>query len=142
MRTIYSFIVDSPPIFAYQGHILSLSIIKFAQANPHDIYVHFSKYVTPKVLKIFEDIGVNILIFEPFGDRKYCNKLVQIPALSHLEFGKLVLLDTDAVFVGDVCADTVDDAISGKIVDAYNPSLECLNAIFDLNTHHFNHFPT
>lgn len=130
-RTVYSFIIDGAPIFAYQGYILAKSIIAHCHANPGDIYIHFSSGVSEDVRAIFRDIGVNILCFEPFGDRKYCNKIVQLPALAKLDFGKLILLDTDTIVVEDLASQFDDSAILGKIVDCCNPSIQCLEAIFD-----------
>ena len=129
-RIIYSFIVDSAPIFAYQGHILACSVIEICNANPSDIYVHCSGEVHDNIRKIFIDLGVNVLNFEPFGDRKYCNKLVQLPALEKLDFDIVVLLDTDTIFIEDMSDAFSNDVIYGKVVDASNPSLECLASIF------------
>ncbi|MFN8958598.1 MAG: hypothetical protein ACK5XI_10750, partial [Hyphomonadaceae bacterium] len=129
-KIIYSFIVDSAPIFAYQGHILASSIIETCSANPGEIYVHCSAGVDEYIRNIFLNLGVNVLDFEPFGDQKYCNKLVQIPALANVEFDILVLLDTDTIFVEDMSKEFSAEAVSGKIVDAYNPSLKCLSSIF------------
>ncbi len=129
-KIIYSFIVDSAPIFAYQGHILASSIIETCRANPSDIYIHCSAGVNEYIREIFLSLGINVIDFEPFGDGKYCNKLVQIPALANVDFDILVLLDTDTVFVEDMSKEFSTDAVSGKIVDAYNPSLECLTSIF------------
>ena len=130
-KIIYSFIIDTAQIFAYQGYALAMSIIEYCNADPCDIYIHIPNSLNENTKNIFKNIGINILYFEPFGDRKYCNKLVQIPALENMKFDILILLDTDTIFVDDISRELSAGLISGKIIDAYNPSLECLGAIFE-----------
>ena len=128
---IFSFVVDAHPKFQYQAFMLAKSIVTHFGAKPKDIYIHFSEMIGDEIISIFRTCGYSILKFTPFGDGKYCNKLVQLEALSKIEYDKVLLLDTDTIILGNFENLLPNDKVAGKIVDLANPSLECLNNVFD-----------
>lgn len=127
--TIFSFIVDDDPSFAYQGWHLAQSLIKHHGGEFEAIHVHFTPTVKPENKLIFADLGCRVHEIEPFGDGKYCNKIAQLENLKPCEFDRAVLLDTDMIAVADFRDMLATDAIQAKIVDLANPSISVLKEI-------------
>lgn len=131
-RIIYSFIVDRGATFSYQAWHLAHSLVKCCDAEPGDIHVQFTPGSDASVLELFQRHGFSTHTLIPFGDKKYCNKIVQFENLPLSSADTIVLLDTDTIAVGDLRQWISDRAICGKIVDLANPPIECLRELADL----------
>lgn len=128
-RTIFSFVVDAHPKFAYQGYHLAMSLLEHCGASPQDIHVQITPEVGERTRKLFANLGFRLHEIQPFGDGRYCNKCVQLQSLTDLEFDQVILLDTDTIFVADPRPMLARGVVQGKVVDAENPSLHALEEI-------------
>ena len=126
---IYSFIVDAGARFPYQAWHLAHSLIRHCGANLRDIHVQFTPEVDARTKAIFTDAGFITHAIERFGDGQYCNKLNQIDGLTPYPFDVAILLDTDTIAVSDLRPWISTQEITGKIVDAENPSLSVLREV-------------
>jgi hypothetical protein len=127
---LYSFVVDEHPKFAYQGWHLARSLLRHCGAEPRDIFVQATGPVPERVRQLFAAEGYSVRHLEYFGDRRYCNKLSQIPTILDEDFDRIVLLDTDMIAVADVRPFLSGSAVQAKIVDGPNPSMAALTTIF------------
>lgn len=123
-RTIFSFIVDDDPIFAYEGWHLARSLIAHCGGDPSTIVVQCTPEVSTGQRKIFSNLGCRVQQVARFGDGRHCNKINQINNLD--DFDCAVLLDTDTIAVGDLRPFLNYRSIQGKVVDAPNPPLAIL----------------
>ena len=128
---IYSFIIDEHPKYAYQGWLLAKSLQLHCEARAADIHIQVTPNVPTWVTNKFATAGYCVHQLERFGDGKYCNKASQLPNLSELSFDRIVLLDTDAIAVGDLRPFLGGDAVQAKIVDLPIPSLAVLNELYE-----------
>jgi len=128
-----SFLVDNLPLHYYQAEQLLHSLEKNTSVKKENIIVH----CTDRVDKVFidylieEKISYKIVI--PYLDGTYCNKLTQLDSFTNKEKYNLdgvLLLDTDMFFLSDPLIPDVN-AISGKVVDAPNPTISTLTRIYD-----------
>ncbi len=126
--TIYSFVVDAEPRFAYEGFQLARSLVRQG-APARAIHAQCTAGVPRGVREIFGELGCTVHELTPFGDGRYCNKLAQLENLAPAAFACAVLLDTDMIALGDVRAFLSRDAVCAKIVDLPNPPCETLDAI-------------
>ncbi len=124
--TIFSFVVDDDPRFAFEGWHLARSLIAHCGGDPASIHVHFLPRVGASRRRLFKELGCNVHSLAPFGDGRHCNKIGQLQALDSLDFERVVLLDTDMIATTDVRPFLGGAAIEGKIVDLANPSLTIL----------------
>ena len=127
--TIFSYIVDDDPAFLYAGWHLARSLIEHCGGAPSTIVVQCTPEVPEHWRVIFRDLGCRVRQIARFGDGRYCNKLNQLDNLQSFDFGRAVLLDTDAIAVSDLRSFLSDTSICGKIVDAANPPLATLEKI-------------
>lgn len=88
INTHYSCVVDNDPKFLLQTHIFIHSLLSL-DVKPEAIFINFV-FDDAKVIKAFADKGANVSIYNKFGDKKYCNKLVQ--------FSNKDLLNCDYIF--------------------------------------------
>jgi hypothetical protein len=128
-QTIYSFILDADPDFTYQGWHLARSLLDRCEARPSQVHVHCTSEVSAWRRELFLAQGYNVHALERVGEGKYCNKIAQTPSLKDIEFGKVVLLDTDTIAIADLRPFLPNGAIGAKIVDATNPPIEVLKEI-------------
>lgn len=128
-RTIFSFVVDSAPRFAYQGYHLARSLIAHCGTSPHNIHVQFTREVPEWARNSFGDLGCVLHEIERFGDGKYCNKIAQLDNLLNDNYSRLVLLDTDMIAVSDVRPHICGRHLQAKVVDMSNPSIGALEEI-------------
>lgn len=130
IKVHYSCVVDNDPKFLLQAHIFVHSLLALGvEAKSIFINLVFKDALQEKR---FSDIGVNVSTYNKFGDRKYCNKLVQFENKALLDCDYIFLCDCDIGFVKSVqrLAEENFDKIIGKAVDAANPPLAMLQSIF------------
>lgn len=129
-KIFYSCVIDDHAKFYLQGYYFILSLVKIAKVSGSRIYVH----LTAKNLE-FENLiskfGVKIVYVQPWGDKKYCNKLAQLDTPALLKADYIFLCDADICIVDDLAKLVPLDKVSGKIVDFDNPSLDKLEQIYD-----------
>jgi hypothetical protein len=128
-RTIFSFIVDADPKFAYQGYHLVRSLLEHSAEQASDIHVQFTPEVPQETRDIFSRVGCTLHQIERFGDGRYCNKVAQLSNLHAIGFDIAVLLDTDMIVLADVRPFLSRTKLVGKVVDLANPPLSTLEEI-------------
>ena len=129
IRPIFSFVVDGPPKFTYQGYHLARSIIEHCCDSPSQVHVQFTPEVDRDSLRIFLELGCTIHEIERFGDGRYCNKLSQLPNLQDFECDTVVLLDTDMIVLDDLRPHLSNTVFMAKIVDLANPPIAVLDEL-------------
>ncbi len=127
--TIFSFVVDHDPRFAYEAWHLARSLIEHCGGDPASIHVQCVPEAYAGQRRVFEGLGCRVQRVSRFGDGRYCNKINQLENLQALDFDRVVLLDTDMIAVADPRPFLGGPAIQGKIVDAANPPLSTLAEI-------------
>jgi 2-polyprenyl-3-methyl-5-hydroxy-6-metoxy-1,4-benzoquinol methylase len=131
-RVFYSCVVDNHPKFYWQGYIFINSLIKIANVAGERIFIH----LTAKNIQ-FEDFlkkhNVNIKYIEPWGDKKYCNKLQQLETKELQNADYVFFCDADIAITEDLVylVKKYKNKILGKIVDFDNPNIDVLKTIFD-----------
>jgi len=76
--------------------------------------------------------GVNVEITEPYGDKTYCNKIMQLSNEKLKDSDVLMLMDTDMIMLENF-EDKLDyDYISSKIVYAPNPETSVIDELFEM----------
>ena len=128
-RIVYSFILDAPPVFTYQGWHLARSIVEKCGAIASQVHIHCTAEVEDWRKELFAAQGYNIYALDRVGDGMYCNKIGQLPNMTNVDFDTLVLLDTDTILVSDLRPLLPFGVVAGKIVDGANPSIEILEQI-------------
>jgi 2-polyprenyl-3-methyl-5-hydroxy-6-metoxy-1,4-benzoquinol methylase len=132
-KVFYSCVIDDHPKFYWQGYIFVNALQKIAKVRGNRIFIHLIKQNIA-----FENFlkagGVNIKYIKPWGDKKYCNKLQQLETKELQKADYVFFCDADIAIVEDLSnlAKKHRNKIIGKIVDAPNPELERLKAIYDL----------
>jgi len=136
MKINYSCVVDNHDKFKKQGWIWLNSLIELGGINPAHIWVHCISGVNSEYIRKCEDIGVNVEIIEPFGDKKYCNKIPQMSNAKLKDADIVILMDTDMVmlenFERKVKGSDYIDCICGKIVDLSNPPIHVIDEVYKL----------
>lgn len=132
-KVYYSCVIDDNPKFYWQGCIFINILTKLAKVDGSRIFVH----LTQKNIQFgnfLKENGVNIKYIEPWGDKKYCNKLQQLETKELQQADYVFFCDADIAIVEDLSklAEQYPDKILGKIVDFDNPSIEKLKQIYDL----------
>jgi hypothetical protein len=128
-RTIFSFIVDEDPKFAYEGYHLARSLLLHCCDDPADVHVQFTPEVKTATRNLFLDLGCSEHEIQRFGDGRHCNKVGQLANLQTYQFEKVVLLDTDTIALADFRPHLNDKALMAKVVDLPNPSVTTLETI-------------
>ena len=131
LSTHYSCVVDDDPKFLLQTHIFIHSLLSLG-VKPKAIFINFV-FDDEEVINAFADKGVNVSVYNKFGDKKYCNKLVQFSNKSLLNCDYIFLCDCDIGFVKplDALVKSAPNHIIGKVVDAANPPLSLLQSVFE-----------
>jgi hypothetical protein len=101
-RTIFSFVMDHDPRFAYEAWHLARSLIEHCGGDPSSIHVQCLPEVNARRRSLFGEFGCHVHEIARFGDGRYCNKLNQLENLRELDFDRVVLLDTDMVATSDL----------------------------------------
>lgn len=128
-RTIFSFVMDHDPRFAYEAWHLARSLIAHCGGDPSSIHVQCLPEVNARRWRLFGEFGCHIHEITRFGDGRYCNKLNQLENLRELDFDRVILLDTDMIATSDLRPFLGGVAIQAKIVDRASPPLAALGAI-------------
>ena len=128
----YSCVVDASAVFYFQTWGMIHSLMKRANVNPAQIFVHYTEAVDPSFIEELSTLGVKVMPIHRFGDGKYCNKIVQLetPALKTAD--GVFFLDTDLIILEELWQLYTPEMISGKVVDLANPDLSTLKHIFAL----------
>jgi hypothetical protein len=101
-RTIFSFVMDHDPRFAYEAWHLARSLIEHCGGDPSSIHVQCLPEVNARRRRLFGEFGCHLHEIARFGDGRYCNKLNQLENLRELAFDRVVLLDTDMIATSDL----------------------------------------
>lgn len=128
-ETIFSFVVDDDPRFAYEGWHLARSLVEHCGGEPSAVHVQCTAGVSEVHRAMFRDQGYVVHQIERFGDGRYCNKIAQLANLAAVAYERVVLLDTDTIAVADLRPFLTDVAVMGKIVDVERPPLATLSEI-------------
>ena len=129
MSPLFSFIIDSGPLYTYQGYHLAHSLMTHAAAQPADIHVHFTPRADANAQNVFRDLGCSTHSLQPFGDSRFCNKIAQLDNLLETQSDRIVLLDTDMIAVGDFTPFLAAETLLAKTVDLGNPAIDTLRRI-------------
>lgn len=148
-RVLYSCVVDDDPKYYLQGYYFVLALVHLAKVSGRRIFIHMTAR-NANFERIISEYNVNIVYVEPWGDKKYCNKLSQLDTPALLKADYVFLCDADICIVEDIALLMPMDRVSGKTVDTANPSLERLNKIYeflnvsipDITTDTLNEMPT
>lgn len=131
-KIFYSCVVDDHPKFYWQGYIFVNSLLHLAKVSGDRIFIHLTKQ-NIQFENFLKANKVNIKYIEPWGDKKYCNKLQQLET-KELQYADFVwFCDADIAIVEDLSKifEENQDNILGKIVDFPNPNIEKLKSIYD-----------
>ncbi|CAB3768118.1 sulfotransferase family protein [Paraburkholderia solisilvae] len=127
--TLYSFVVDTQPRFAYEGYHLARSLIEHGCEQASDINVQFTPEVDASTRALFRELGCTLHDIERFGDGRHCNKIAQLANLHPFDFDHVVLLDTDMIALADPRPNLDEHALVGKVTDLAHPPLPVLEEI-------------
>ena len=132
-KVLYSCVIDDHPKFYWQGYIFVTVLQKMAKVSGNRIFIHLIKQ-NIQFENFLKARGVNIKYINPWGDKKFCNKLQQLETKELQKADYVFFCDADIAIVEDLAnlAKKNQNKILGKIVDGPNPKLEKLKAIYDL----------
>lgn len=102
MKVIFSFVIDTGPLFVFGGWHLARSLIEHCAADPGAIHVQCTCDVAESDKQLFRDQGYQVHDIARFGDGRFCNKLGQIDNLLAVDCDCVVLLDTDMIATADL----------------------------------------
>ena len=132
-KIFYSCVVDDNPKFYWQGYVFVNVLLHHAKVRGERIFIHLTN---PNIQfeSFLKENGVNIKYIEPWGDKKYCNKLQQLETKELQKADFVWFCDADIAITEDLVAITKEykDKVLGKIVDFPNPEIEKLKKIYDL----------
>ena len=132
MHINYSCLVDNKERFLNQGWLWLGSLIHFGKIDPKNIYVHCIEGTEPQYIEKCARTGANVSVVEPFGDKKFCNKIAQLSNEKLMDCDAVVLMDTDMIMLGNF-EHTIDcDRIGGKVVYMKNPETPVIDSVFSL----------
>ena len=132
MRIKYSCVADNRDIFKTQGWLWLNSLIYFGKINPTDIFIHCIRGIDGDYIKKCAGTGVNVVIAEPYGDKKYCNKIAQLSNKNLKDSDVIILMDTDMIMLENFENTINYDYINAKIVDMPNPETDIIDEVFEL----------
>jgi hypothetical protein len=72
-RTIFSFVMDHDPRFAYEAWHLARSLIAHCGGDPSSIHVQCLPEVNARRRSLFGEFGCHVHEIARFGDGRYCN---------------------------------------------------------------------
>jgi hypothetical protein len=133
-RGLYACVVDTDPRFHFDALRWYASLTRIAGVAARDLVVHVVDGTTSDVLEWLELQGVSIRPVGLFDARaRYCNKISGALALAARGVsGIAVLTDADTAICEDLRALRLAPAsIAMKVVDAENPRLPVLKAVFE-----------
>lgn len=133
MKINYSCVIDAKERYLQQGWLWVNSLLQMGKINPSNIWVHFVAGVDETYIDKFRNTGVNIAVIEPYGDKKYCNKIAQMQNEGLKDSDVIILMDIDMIMLENFENDIDCDYISSKIVNETNPQIEIINELFALS---------
>ncbi|HXP86013.1 MAG TPA: class I SAM-dependent methyltransferase [Bryobacteraceae bacterium] len=128
-KTIFSFVIDAHPKYAYQGLHLAHSLTQHCGGDPGSIHVQVLPEVAAGTRALFAELGCQVHEIDRFGDRRHCNKAAQVETLCNIDFDRAILLDTDTIVLADIRPLIPTDRFAAKVVDYPNPSMGALEEI-------------
>lgn len=131
-KVFYSCVVDDHAKCYWHGYIFVNSLIRLAGVDGSSVFVHLTK--NNEQFENFLNFNkVNIKHIEPWGDKKYCNKLQQLQTTEFRKADYVFFCDADISIVEDLAPLVKGNKgkILGKVVDFDNPPLSVLRKIFD-----------
>ncbi|MCL2815486.1 MAG: hypothetical protein FWD23_12870 [Oscillospiraceae bacterium] len=132
MRINYSCVVENKEFYQKQGWLWLNSLICFGKIDPKSIYVHCIEGTTRNYMEKCAGTGVNVSVIQPFGDKKYCNKIPQMSNEKLRDSDAVIVMDTDMVMLENF-EHTIDyNHISGKIIYMKNPETQVIDSLFEL----------
>jgi hypothetical protein len=132
-RGVYACVVDVDPRFHLDAVRWYASLTRIAGVDPADLIVHAVEGADSAALTWLEAQGVSIRPVELFDPRaRYCNKISGALSLAAAGVeGMAVLTDADVAICEDLRSLRVAPAaLAIKLVDAENPPLPVLKAVF------------
>jgi hypothetical protein len=75
-RTIFSFVMDHDPRFAYEAWHLARSLIEHCGGDPSSIHVQCLPEVNARRRSLFGEFGCHVHEIARFGDGRYCNSSI------------------------------------------------------------------
>jgi len=130
-KVFYSCVIDNDPKFYRQGYVFIISLIKIANISGDRIFVHMTAK-NDEFERFLYKHKVNIKYIEPWGDKKYCNKLQQLETEELKKADFVFFCDADIAITQDLVHLIKDkNTVLGKLVDFDNPDVETLKYIYD-----------
>ena len=129
-----SMVVDWLDAHPYQAELLLTTFDEMAGAPRNRVVVQCTDRVPSEVLEEFRRRGHVVVVIEPYLDRTYCNKIVQLdhfltPEGFDVGTEGVLLLDLDIAVLERL--DIPDpNVVQGKIVDGPNPPLADIQVAF------------
>ncbi|MDE0053193.1 MAG: hypothetical protein OXT64_02925 [Gammaproteobacteria bacterium] len=128
----YSMVLDNVPAHPYQVENLLRTLETLGAVPREAVVVQCTDRVPESVKSGLAENGYTVVVIEPYLDRKYCNKIVQLDHFASREEDGcqgLFLFDSDTVVIAPL--DVPDPGrVWGKIVDFCNPPLSTLEKLF------------
>ena len=96
----YSMVLDDVPAHPYQVENLLLTLETLGAAPRESLVVQCTQRVSESVRSRLTENGYTVVVIEPYLDRKYCNKIVQLDHFANRERDGcegLFLFDSDTV---------------------------------------------
>ena len=100
-KVYYSCVIDDNPKFYWQGYIFVNSLIKLAKVSGDRIFVHMIEENT-QFENFLKENDVNVKHIEPWGDKKYCNKLQQLETKELQKADYVFFCDADIAITEDL----------------------------------------
>ncbi|MEB3317266.1 MAG: hypothetical protein VKO39_03905 [Cyanobacteriota bacterium] len=116
MGHVFSCVVDSQPIYYFQAWNLIHSLIGKADVKAEQIIVNFTPNVDPDLIREIKQLNCHVRFIEPFGDKKYCNKIAQLDQDIFHECDGVFLLDLDMIVLANIDHLYHPNMICGKVV--------------------------
>jgi len=133
MKINYSCVIDNKERYLQQGWFWLNSLIQLGKINPSNIWIHFIKDIDDAYIKKYADAGINIEFIEPFGDKKYCNKIMQMRNEKLKDSDVIILMDIDMIMLSNFENTLEYDCITSKIVNLANPAIEVIDELFAMS---------
>ncbi|MCL1794724.1 MAG: hypothetical protein FWG34_12755 [Oscillospiraceae bacterium] len=131
MRVNYSCVVDNKERYQKQGWFWLNSLLHFGKIDSGSIYVHCVRGTDSRYIEKCAGTGANVSVIEPFGDKKFCNKIAQLSNEKLKDCDAAILMDTDMIMLENFEHKLDYGRVGGKIVYMKNPETEVIGRIFE-----------
>lgn len=130
-----SCVVENDSVYMLQTINLIGSVLETETFKPENIFIHFidDEETNLEKIQIFKNLGIQTRLVKRFGfgEKAYCNKLMQLSTPEFYRYDVVVFCDTDIVFVENVRQRFNTSVIHAKEVDLPNPPLDILSFLFE-----------